>query len=99
MQEFDIGDRIRITATFTISDAPVDPDAFTITIQDALGTETEYTITDSGILHIGVGIYAIRYIAEKSGLCTVLWKSTGNIVTAGEDSFRVRYSAINHQPV
>lgn len=95
MQEFDVGDRIKITATFSLDLIPTDATLFTITIQDPEGIETVVDQTYSGLIHTASGVYMIRTILDKQGFWSVMWKGTGNIITAGEDSLRVRYSTIN----
>lgn len=89
---YDLGNLIRVTATFTDYDSgdAVDPSDVNLSVYDGRGTVTTYTYGDSDIARSGTGVYYFDVNANSSGTWSYRWWSTGSGQAAVESRFEVR---------
>lgn len=94
MSEYDIGDVVRLTGTFTTSaGAAVDPTTVTFKLKTPAGLTTTYVYgTDAAIVKTGTGVYYVDWLTTMQGVHHVRWAGTVANIAAGEDSFTVRES-------
>lgn len=94
MNFYDIGDAIRLSATFTVGGVATDPTTLTLRIKAPGGTETTYTYgTDAALVKDSVGVYHLDYLPPVAGGYTYRWAGTGAAQAASETPFSVRLSA------
>jgi hypothetical protein len=93
MANYDIGDLVRLTGTFTVQDVLTDPSTITLRIKDPAGVEIEFTYAGGGIVRDGVGVYHYDAEIDLSGFWTYRWEGGGAVVTAGEKRLYVRTTA------
>ena len=85
----DIGDRVRLFATFKGEDGDVaDPDAVYLLVRKPDGTVVP--ITDLTHTVEGSGYYSAEVDVDQSGRWDVHWEGTGAVTAAEESSFYVR---------
>lgn len=91
---YDIGDRIRLTASFTtMAGAPVDPATLVCRIKTPGSTITSYTYgTDAALVQDSTGVYHIDVDVSSSGTWYWRFAGTGNGQAAEEGSFDVERS-------
>lgn len=88
---YDIGDKLRIQATFTLNAVPTDPTTITCTIRTGLSSIAVYTYGVSAeIIRSSAGIYYIDLTLACSGTWTYLWVGTGTVEQSEGGSFVVR---------
>jgi hypothetical protein len=86
---YDIGDGIRITATFTnLSGGLADPTTIVFKLKAPSGTVTTPTVT-----HLSTGVYYVDVIPNVKGSWLYRWEGTGAVAVAEEGKFLVRASA------
>jgi uncharacterized protein YfaS (alpha-2-macroglobulin family) len=78
---FDIGDRLKVTGTFTVAGAATDPSAITVRIRKPDGTETSTAATDDPS---AVGKWLHEFDVTMAGVWSVAMKGTGP-ATASEE--------------
>jgi len=95
MADYDIGDQIQLTGTFSKSGTNTDPTTITLQIKTPDGTIASYTYALSQLTKSATGIYYMDYAPTIAG--TYYWRfaGTGAVVTAGEGYFNVRISAFS----
>ena len=81
---YDIGDTIRLTATFTVSDAVTDPTTITLKVKDPVGTITSYTYAAGTVTKASTGVYTKDIALTLSGPYFYRWEGTGTVPTADE---------------
>lgn len=94
---YDIGDRVRLTATFqdAITGVVADPTGITLRTKSPTGTAAVYTYPgDPKIVKEGVGIYHADIDVTASGNWSYKWAGTGSIVAAEESVFFVKASSL-----
>lgn len=85
---YDIGDTVRLTATFTNeSAANADPTTVTVSIRAPDGTVTTPTATQSS-----TGVYYCDLAVTMAGVWRYRFAGTGALVAAGEGQLFVRES-------
>lgn len=91
MNTYDIGDRPKLTFTFTDEDgAPADPTTVTCKIRKDGEAVTTYVYgTDAEVVKDAVGVYHVDYLLTSSGIYYYRGEGTGAIVAAGERNLRV----------
>lgn len=87
---YDIGDKVRLKATFEQDDSGVDPDTVTLKVKAPDGTIT--TVTDGSMTHTTTGVYSYDVDVDQVGMWHFKFTSTGAYQAAGEGTFRVRPS-------
>jgi len=90
---YDIGDRVRLSATFSLNAVNTDPTTVIVKVRTPRGLETKYTyITDSAVVKDAVGKYHVDVDITESGYWYQRWQGTGAVVAAEEQSFQVNVS-------
>lgn len=86
MATYDIGDEVRMTATFTDLDGNnADPTTVTCTVEDPDGTTSTPTVQNPN-----VGVYYADISPDQAGKWWFRFDGTGALVAAEEGSFAVR---------
>lgn len=89
---FDIGDRPRITATFTdIDGAAATPSTIVVRTRNPSGIETTYTSPNAAITTPAVGTVRFMWPAplDQAGVWAVRIAGTAGLEAAAETTFRV----------
>lgn len=91
MNQYDIGDVVRVQGTFTTSaGAAVDPGTVTFKLKTPYGVATTYIYgTDAAVVKTGTGAYYVDYLTTVQGVHHVRWAGTVANIAAGESSFEV----------
>lgn len=89
-ETYDIGDEVRLTASFTQSDVAVDPSTVSLTVQLPDGTSTTYTYAGSTITRSSAGHYMKDVTPSQAGIHRYRWTSTSNGAASEEGWFEVR---------
>lgn len=91
MAQYDLGDVIRQTATFTdTAGAATDPATVTFTFTNPAGTAVTYTYgTDAQPVRSAEGIYYVDISANLEGIWRWHWTSTGSGAASTEGQFAV----------
>lgn len=94
MNTYDVGDQIRITATFTdIDGAAVDPATLQFKFKTPGSAITTYVYgVDAQIVKSGVGVYYVDVPIDASGTWSYRFAGTGAGQAAAEGQFDVRQS-------
>ena len=89
--EYDIGDTVRLTGTFTdTGGSPADPTTVTIWVKAPTSTVQVYVSGTTGMANPAVGTFHSDYVPPSSGVFSYRIFSTGTIVTAEDGLFRVK---------
>jgi hypothetical protein len=92
MNAYNVGDLVRLTATFTSADIPADPTAISCIVkrryQLAPVVSTTYT-HPATITKDSTGVYHVDVIPDNEGIWDYRWVGTGAVVAAGESAFNV----------
>ena len=90
----DLGDLVRVTATFTDpddNDAPIDPEVVNVTFRDPSGNITTWVYdTDEEVVRSAEGIYYADIDADEAGTWEYRWWSTGSGQAAEAKKFKIR---------
>ena len=89
---YDIGDKVRLSVTFTVDGVAADPTDVACKYQDPSGNEVEKTFLAGDVTRSGTGIYYYDVTIDESGTWFYRFEATGNVVGAGENHFRIRNS-------
>ena len=74
---YDIGDKPRLTGTFTdITLAVFDPTDVNLTVKSPLGISTTYTYAAAEITRASTGVYTYDLLLDRAGLWNYRWFST-----------------------
>lgn len=90
---FDIGDVVRVRATFTQDDVAIDPTTVTLVVLEADGTtSTTYTYAGSTVTRSSVGVYYVDVTVGSSdqGTWYTRWTTTGTGACSEESWFEVK---------
>lgn len=98
MNEYDVGDAVRFSATFANSGGTAaDPSNVFFKIKDPTGTIGTYTMSGTGtntdLVKDSVGNYHIDVTLDESGIWHYRWQGTGTLDAAEEDQLKVVDSA------
>jgi len=91
MGTYDIGDRIKLTGTFTNASANDDPDTVTVYWKDPSANTTSTT----AVTNDSTGVYSYQLDIDEAGTWSYRFdgvKSDTTYQGAGENSFKVRES-------
>lgn len=94
MTIYDIGDKVRVTASFTNLDGDAaDPTTVTVKVQPPGGTITSYVHgTDDEVEKDATGVYHIDLSTDRPGRWRYRWETTGLVEAAEDGHFDVRNS-------
>jgi len=93
---FDIGDRPRVTATFTdIDGTPATPSTIVVKVRNPAGIETTYTSPDATITTPATGTVRFTWPEplDTPGVWAVRIAGTAGVEAAAETTFRVAPSS------
>jgi hypothetical protein len=92
-QQYDVGDLIRSTVTFTnFAGTVTDPSTIVFKYRDPAGTVTTITYPAAGITRTGTGVYFAEVTIALEGPHWFRWNGTGTIVAATERAVQVKHS-------
>lgn len=92
---YQIGDVLRLKATFTdIDGAVADPTTVTITVLAPSGTETEKTYGAAQVTRVSTGVYYYDFSVTESGKHYFNWSAGGAYVASDQGAFQVAKSAV-----
>lgn len=92
---YDIGDTVRVTATFTDTGGTlVDPAKVTFLVGSPTVTSTE-TSTGSNVINPSSGVYYLDVVIDTAGAWNYRVLSTGVVDTAADDYFRVLHPRVS----
>ena len=90
MATYDLGDLVRITATWQNNlSAAIDPSNVQLIIQNPNGTKSTFTYSSGAVIKDSTGVYHYDYIPSSSGTYTYRWEGTGAAIASGQSSFYV----------
>ena len=89
MTNYQIGDKVRLTATFTdLDNVATNPTAVILRLRSPDGTDTTPTPTNTG-----AGVYIYDLDLNQSGVWRYRWEGTGTVQAASPDeSIKVKSS-------
>lgn len=88
---YDIGDRVHVTAAFTVSSVATDPTTVVFKYKDPSGTITTLTYgIDPEIVRSAEGNYYVDLDVDEQGDWWYRWAGTGAVVAAQEVKFYVQ---------
>ena len=86
----DVGDKARISVTFTVDDVATDPTALTFKYRIGTGDVTTYTYgSDDELEQDSTGNYHVDIDCTTAGTYYVRYAGTGAAAAAAESSFTV----------
>jgi hypothetical protein len=92
MNAYNVGDLVRITATFTSASVPADPTAISCIVKrryqlpPVASTTYVYPTT---ISKDSTGVYHVDVVPDTEGIYDYRWVGTGAVIAAGESAFNV----------
>lgn len=92
MNEYDVGDVVRLLVTFTnsVDDSAVDPATVTARVKSPVGVKTAYVYgTDVELVKVGTGNYRLDIEPAIQGVWRYRFEGTGTYKSAGEASFEI----------
>ena len=87
---YDVGDSIRLAASFNIKNVLTDPSSVTLKVQDPSENEDSYTYGAAQITKDATGQYHKDITLDEVGTWYFRFEGTGAAVAAGEGNFEVR---------
>lgn len=87
---YDVGQRVRLTCTFTVSDVATDPTTITLEVEPPGDSVSTYTYAASQITRSAQGVYYKDLDLDEEGIWNYTWTGTGNVVAAAQGYFIVR---------
>ena len=84
------GQRVRFTATFTLSSVNTDPTAIVLKIQDPSGNEATYTYALGQVTKVSTGNYRYDLDIDETGYWYYRWEGTGAVIATSEAHLLVR---------
>ncbi len=85
MASYDIGDKITLRASFTDSDAAVDPSTVTCAVRAPDGTPSAPSVSKAA-----TGVYTATVLPDAAGVWFYRFAGTGAYVAAEEGTFLIR---------
>jgi hypothetical protein len=97
MPIYDIGDRVRCSVAFTnLAGAAADPTTIAFKVRTPGGTETEYVYgVNAEVVRTATGAYYVDVTLTAASDWSVRFVASGSIVTATEQTVRVRRTAFS----
>lgn len=96
MNIYPVNTLIQLNVTFLgfFTNAPIDPSAVNVFIQDPSGNETEFSYPGP-VSRTSTGIYFYQFVPNATGKWTYKWQGTGAVVASSPDTcFVVKLSAL-----
>jgi hypothetical protein len=91
MNLYDIGDLVKLSATFTVGTTPTDPTTITLHLKDPSGNVVDYVFgVGTTIVRTSAGAYYANITPDETGLWWYRWEGAGAVQTTDEEPFRVR---------
>lgn len=91
MSTYDIGDTLRLSATFTLNSTNTAPTAIYLYYQAPGSTTVEYSYGGGTVsTGTGTGVYQKDITIATAGTHHYRWQGTGAVATAEQSSFEVR---------
>ena len=91
LNKYEIGQVVRMTFYFRVSDVLTDPSTLTVKVISPDGTETAYVYgVDSSLIRDSAGTYHLDVTASQNGHWEYRGESTGNAAGAEEHKFIVK---------
>ena len=87
---YDIGDLIRLSGLFTISQVPTDPSSITLLIIRPSRATGTYTYAGGDVKRAGTGSYYMDVSLDEEGRWDYRFAGTGTVQSAGDNKFLVR---------
>lgn len=96
MNTYDIGDKIRITGTWTDTlDAAVDPSTIVFSFKTPGAVVDSYTFgIDPEVVRVDTGVYYVDLAVDEAGKWSYRFAGTGSGAAAAENTLSVRQSEI-----
>lgn len=88
MNQYPVGNIIRIYAEFSISGTPINPTALWAEVQKGT-TKTQFVWGAGEIVMLVTGTFYMDVLADHKGLYTYLWYSSGTGQAAQQKNFEV----------
>lgn len=89
---YDVGDKIRLSCTFTSGITPTDPTTVTCKVKEPDGTITSGTLAGGQVIKDDTGDYHYDHTIDQGGRHWYRWEGTGTVVAAAEADFYARES-------
>ena len=89
---YDVGDKIRLSVTFTSGVTPTDPTAVVCKVKEPDGTITTATYALAQIIKDSAGVYHYDTTIDQAGRHWYRFEGTGTVVAAAEADFMARES-------
>lgn len=93
---YDVGDKLRITATFTVASTNTDPTTITMQHKDPSGNTTSktYAADPTEVVKSATGIYYYDLTFDEAGTWYVKWTGTGTVVAVDEIALEAKATVI-----
>ena len=89
MNQYPLGNLVRLIGEFRVSGTYFDPTLVYVALQKDGSKLTFAYGTDVEVLRLSDGVYALDVIADRVGLYTYLWFSSGTGQSASQKNFEV----------
>ena len=86
---YDVGDLIRISASFVVSSSAADPTSLQLSVYGPGGSVRHIYGTSASLIKDSTGIYHLDYSAASSGPYSYMWAASGNAEGAQQGFFSV----------
>lgn len=95
VNSYDLGDQVRLTASFTNSDGTaIDPTVITVKYAAPDGSVTDLTYDiDLNVIREADGAYYVDFVPPAAGTWRYRWEASGAVTAAAEGAFQVRRSS------
>lgn len=87
---YDVGDLVRVSATFKRGAALDDPTTVTLKIRKGDGTSATYTYALGQVIRDSLGIFHADISLDVPGTWAYRWEGTGPTQAAGQNTFVVQ---------
>lgn len=90
LEEFDIGDAVRMRATFTVGTTPTDPSTITLHVTDPSANIATYTYGAAQLIKESTGVFYRDEIVDEAGEWHWRMVGTGTVDAVFQRRFAVR---------
>jgi hypothetical protein len=94
VNEYDIGDLVRVEAVFSLDDVNTDPSVVKLTIVNPASETWIYYDTSPEMMHTASGMYHLEFIPSGHGAWYARWEGYGTVQAAGEETIYVKRSNV-----
>ncbi len=95
MNTHDIGDVVKVTATFTTDGVPTDPTTVSLKVKKPGSDLVTYVYGEGVIVRDSAGVYHAEISPSKAGFHYYRWLSSGIAAAAEEGIFYVRHANVH----